>query len=91
MSNEPATSDVERVSWRRASIDRTADTVTNAATSDDGPGLPSPRIAASFVVDSTLVWPNKPMVPTAPTQSAESPPTPLRRHIGRPLGFMRSQ
>jgi hypothetical protein len=30
--------------------------------------------------------PNKPMVPTAPTQPDEHPLASLRRHIGRPLG-----
>jgi len=31
-------------------------------------------------------WPNKPMVPTAPTSPIVNPLDPLRRHIGQPLG-----
>jgi hypothetical protein len=31
------------------------------------------------------VQPNKPMVPTAPTQPDDCSLSPLRRHIGRPL------
>jgi len=33
-----------------------------------------------------VVWPNKPMVPTAPASPAANPLLPMRRHIGQPLG-----
>ena len=32
--------------------------------------------------------PNKPMVPTAPAAPAANPPSPLRLHIGQPLGSL---
>lgn len=42
------------------------------------------RKAVSTLELATLS--NKPMVPTAAASPAVSPPHPLRRHIGRPLG-----
>lgn len=75
------TADDDQRCWRRARND-----VANRERRGGRREAKVPIVSAfDAAVFSVGVVPNKPMVPTAATSPATSPPRSLRRHIGQPL------